>query len=75
MEIWRNYFTLRAAKIWNNLPEEIVTAPSKNTFKNRLDKYWKDQDLLYDNYKAEIRMGSGETNIKWNEEKESGEED
>ena len=26
---------------WNSLPESIVTAPSLNSFKNRLDKHWK----------------------------------
>jgi len=25
---------------WNSLPEYVVTAPSTNTFKNRLDKHW-----------------------------------
>ena len=39
-----------------------MNAPSINTFKNRLDKYWKNQDILYD-YKATldtstIRKGS-----------------
>ena len=30
-----------------------VDAESVNTFKTRLDKYWKDQPLLYD-FKAEL---------------------
>ena len=26
---------------WNNLPANVVDAPSLNTFKNRLDEHWK----------------------------------
>ena len=47
--------------LWNDLPEEVVTAPTLNTFKNRLDRHWSDQDILYD-YKAAItgsRRGTG----------------
>ena len=25
-----------------------------NQFKNRLDKFWSNQDLIYNNYKAEL---------------------
>ena len=31
-----------------------------NTFKNRLDKFWSDQGLLYDDFKGKITVtGSG----------------
>ena len=33
-------FRNRVANQWNALPESIVTAPSINAFKNRLDKIW-----------------------------------
>jgi hypothetical protein len=33
-------------KYWNSLQEKIVTSKTLNTFKNRLDKYWEDQDLV-----------------------------
>ena len=39
--------------MWNSIPEEIANAPSINSFKNRLDKLWKDEDILYD-YRAKI---------------------
>jgi len=32
----------------------VVSAGTTNTFKNRLDKFWSDQDILYD-YKADLR--------------------
>ena len=43
--------------IWNSLPEDIVTAPSVYSIKNRLDKYWHNQELVY-NWQTEI-TGTG----------------
>ncbi|XP_071152112.1 uncharacterized protein [Mytilus edulis] len=48
-----------SVKTWNTLPEIIVTSPTTNTFKNRLDKYWKNQTMMYEDYKSPI-TGSGE---------------
>jgi len=28
--------------VWNRLPQYVVDAPSTNAFKNRLDKFWKE---------------------------------
>ena len=52
-----HYFTNRIVNTWNSLPEEIVNAPSISSLKNRLDKFWQNQDILY-NYKAVIDAGS-----------------
>ena len=41
-------FKLRVTDQWNNLPESIVSAKSINSFKARLDKYWKDSELMFD---------------------------
>ena len=38
-EIRKNSFALRIAKTWNCHPDSVITAPTTNTFKNRLDKY------------------------------------
>ena len=46
-------FALRVVKTWNNLPEHIISAPTVNSFKNRIDKHWAGQELLY-NSKSEI---------------------
>ena len=46
-------FAPRVAGIWNCLPENVVSAPSVNSFKNRLDKFWACEDILYD-YRAVI---------------------
>ena len=36
-----NSFSQRVIKDWNDLPKEVVEAPSVNSFKNRLDEHWK----------------------------------
>jgi len=39
--------------MWNSLPNDVVHAESTNTFKSRLDKFWSNQEIIYD-YRAEI---------------------
>ena len=43
-----NYFTMRAINLWNDLPEEVASAPSVNAFKSRLDNHWKELKTMYD---------------------------
>ena len=43
----KNSFAVRITGWWNKLPENVVTAPSVNTFKNRLDAYFKGHDIVY----------------------------
>ncbi|KAF2345575.1 Chromo domain [Trinorchestia longiramus] len=35
-----NFFPVKIAATWNQLPENVVSAGTVNTFKNSLDKYW-----------------------------------
>ncbi|CAM1304818.1 Uncharacterised protein r2_g1469 [Pycnogonum litorale] len=37
----RNFFVQRGTTTWNSLPDSVVTAPSVNAFKNRLDAHWR----------------------------------
>ena len=46
--IRRNFFSLRIANLWNSLPENVVEAPSTNTFKNRFDRHCRERSLLFD---------------------------
>jgi hypothetical protein len=41
----KNRRVLLQEKKQHKYPEEIVSAPTTNTFKNRLDKYWSNQSL------------------------------
>ena len=42
------YFKYRVTEQWNNLPLHIVIAPSLNVIKNRLDKLWERDGVMYD---------------------------
>ena len=40
LDIRKYSFSYRIVDNWNSLTEEIVTVPSIDCFKNRLDKFW-----------------------------------
>ena len=42
---------------WNSLPSNVVEAKTLDVFKNRLDRFWKDQEMLYD-YKVVVNVGT-----------------
>jgi len=46
-------FSNRVTIVWNSLPDTVVKAESVNTFKNRLDKYWHDQEVKF-NWKSTL---------------------
>jgi len=37
-----NFFSYRAVSLRNSLPSDVVSAPSVDALKGRLDKYWAD---------------------------------
>jgi hypothetical protein len=56
LDLRKNSFSIRTTQIWNNLPEYVVAAKTMNTFKNRLDQHWSNQELLYDDHRSEINI-------------------
>jgi len=54
-------FTNRVMPIWNSLSNYVVSADTVNSFKNRLDKFWSNQEALY-NHKADLH-GTGNRSI------------
>ena len=40
-------FPACVVNIWNSLPNVVVLASSVDTFKNRLDRFWGNQDVKY----------------------------
>ena len=40
-------FRCRVSRQWNTLPDRIVNSPSMNVFKNRLDEFWKNENVYY----------------------------
>ena len=53
-------FGLRVTKMWNDLPDSVVCAPSVKTFEKRLDSYWKNQEIKYD-YEADFVYSTNAT--------------
>lgn len=53
----KNSFAIRSARVWNSLPDQVINANSVNTFKNRLDKFWKNQDR-YLSYRSNINTNT-----------------
>ena len=51
-------FIPRIINIWNSLPDFVVNVDSINIFKSRLDKYWINQDIVFD-YTADL-AGTGD---------------
>jgi len=50
-------FSFRVVNMWNSLPNDVVEADTINSFKNRLDKYRSNQDVLV-NFNADL-TGTG----------------
>ena len=58
----KHFFSNRIIDVWNSLPNDIVSADSTNIFKNRLDKFWFNQDFKFD-WNADI-TGIGSRSLK-----------
>ena len=41
-------FAVRVINIWNSLSDSVISANNVNTFKNRLDKFWANQEFIFD---------------------------
>ena len=39
LDIRRRYFTVRVARVWNQLPRQVVQAPTLEVFKRRLGEH------------------------------------
>ncbi len=44
----QNSFAVRVVAPWNSLTEKVVQASSVKAFERLLDKYWENQDCMYD---------------------------
>ena len=47
LETRNHFFSNRIVETWNGLPESVVTAPSVDALKRRLDKHWENLPSLY----------------------------
>ena len=44
LNVRQKFFSNRVVEVWNNLPQEVIDAPSVKSFERWLDKYWQNQD-------------------------------
>jgi len=51
------FFANRLVNIWNSLHSYVVSAETVNCFKTRLDRFWLNQDIIY-NFRSKIH-GTG----------------
>src|SRR6188768_1386409 len=54
-DIRKYCFSVRIVNVWNSLPDEVILAASINTFKNILDKFWKNEEFVY-NYESDVSV-------------------
>ena len=52
------FFSPRIVNIWNSLPNWVVDVQSVDLFKVRLDRFWAEQEVMYD-WKSEL-AGTGD---------------
>ena len=63
-DLRKYYFTSRIVSVWNNsLSSFVVSADSVNCFKNRLDKFWSNQDIIIYDYQAEIHATGNRSEV------------
>ena len=48
-------FSHRVVNDWNSLPDDVVSAPNVNAFKNRLHSHWRNHPWPY-NWEAELKL-------------------
>jgi len=53
--IWEKNFCTLVVNIWNSLPDSVVDADTINTFKTRLYKHWRHQDVVNNFYSGTER--------------------
>jgi len=46
-------FSARIVNVWKSLPASVNSANNVNTVKNRLDRFWTNQEIMYD-YKSSL---------------------
>ena len=51
LRLRQKFFSMRIVDIWNDLPQKVIDSPSIKCFEARLDRVWKEQDIIY-NFKG-----------------------
>lgn len=54
-DIRKYSFSNRIVKIWNSLPDVVISADSVNCFKNKLDVHWRNEEIYF-NYEVDLSI-------------------
>lgn len=55
LNVRKNVFSIRVAKLWNRLPQSVINATSIKMFEHRYDKFMAGQPILYD-YRKDLQF-------------------
>ena len=56
-------FTNRVVDQWNNLPDSVMQAETVQSFESRLDKLWKESEVMYDN-DCDVKLRTSSRNLR-----------
>jgi len=63
LQLSKFFFAARVVNVWNSLPDHVVDINSLKQFETRLDKFWGNQDVMFD-WIAEI-TGIGDQSVDY----------
>ena len=49
-------FAVKSIPLWNSLPQHVVDSEDIKAFEIALDYHWEDQDIMYENFKADVNI-------------------
>ena len=55
-------FSNRVVNKWNSLPNWVVSVNNTNIIKARLDKFWHNQDIVYD-FRAQLQVSGSRSEV------------
>jgi len=58
----KHFFSIRIISVWNSLSNIIINVESTNIFKNRLDRFWANQEIKFDWHDDIAGIGSRSVN-------------
>ena len=47
-DLRKYFFVNRVVDIWNSLPDDVDNANTVNTFQNRIDEFWNNQEIRFE---------------------------
>ena len=64
-DIRKYNFTNRVIEAWNDLPDYVINSKDIKIFEKKLDTYWSDRTIKYDNHLADITQKTTDIYVKY----------